>query len=429
MNNHIILISYYWPPDNSSGVQRWAYFAHYLKKSGYKITVITVDPKKASYKNTDESFTKLVAGINIVHTDTLEPLKAYSLITTGSAHKGIPRGGVDTSKSLFKRIASFVKENIFIPDARVGWNKYALKAAKTIIEQDYPGIIITTGPPQSTHLVGLSLKKSYPTIKWLADFRDPWIELYSNDMNVKYNWAQSKNKLLESNVLTTADSILTIGPSMQKLLQTKLPQNKRSKVSYIYNGFDQKKLADTKFMPADKFTITFVGLMASDYNYHSFITALKLLQLEPNKCRLSLAGNIAQNFLDEVRHIENLEVDFKGFVPHTKSLSMMKSASLLFTILPSQPNDKIIVSGKLMEYIASEKPILCIGNKKGDAANLLNTLEAGKTFYPQDTEGIYEFLQDCMSSKYNRNNITQETHKYSREHTASRLSELIFKLQ
>lgn len=424
----ILIISYYWPPDNSSGVQRWAYFAHYLKKLGHNITVITVNPAQASYKNIDDSFKALVEDIEVIHTDTLEPLKAYSLLTTGSANKGIPRGGVDTSKNLFKRIASLIKENLFIPDARVGWNKYALKAAKKYISQNTPDIIISTGPPQSTHLIGLSLKKSYPTIKWMADFRDPWIELYSNDMDVKSKWAKSKNKKLEINVLTAADSILTVGPSMQKLLQAKLSQKAKDKVTYIYNGYDQEKLARSEVIRSDKFTITFVGLMADDYNYHSFFSALDSLGLEQDKYRLSLAGNISQTFLDKAKKIEHLEVDFLGFVTHSKSLSMMKSASLLFTILPSQPNDEIIISGKLMEYIAAEKPILCIGNTDGDAATLLNKLKAGKVFSPHDTQGISSFISDCVSNKFNRQQTSDEIALYSRKHTTSQLSTVLLKL-
>ena len=149
MSRKILLISYYWPPDNSSGVQRWAYFAHYLHKAGYQIEVLTVDPSKASYKNTDESFTSLVADINTHTTSTFELLKAYSFLTTGNTKKGIPRGGIDVKKNILKQLANKVKADFFVPDARVGWNKYALQRAKKLIQEDT--IIITTGPPQSTH--------------------------------------------------------------------------------------------------------------------------------------------------------------------------------------------------------------------------------------------------------------------------------------
>ena len=32
----LLILSYYWPPSGGSGVQRWMYFAKYLKKLGYE---------------------------------------------------------------------------------------------------------------------------------------------------------------------------------------------------------------------------------------------------------------------------------------------------------------------------------------------------------------------------------------------------------
>ena len=38
-------MTYYWPPSGGSGVQRWMYFAKYLKEQGWIPFVITVDEK------------------------------------------------------------------------------------------------------------------------------------------------------------------------------------------------------------------------------------------------------------------------------------------------------------------------------------------------------------------------------------------------
>jgi hypothetical protein len=40
-----------------------------------------------------------------------------------------------------------------------GWNKYAFKKAEELIGRHEISTVITTGPPHSTHLVGLKLKK------------------------------------------------------------------------------------------------------------------------------------------------------------------------------------------------------------------------------------------------------------------------------
>ena len=141
-----------------------------------------------------------------------------------------------------------------------------------------------------------------------------------------------------------------------------------------------------------------------------------------------MAGNIARKFIREVNEIANLEVDVKGFVSHEQSLSIMKSASMLFTILHSLPNDEIIISGKMMEYIAARKPILCIGNQKGDAAALIQESTSGKTFDAQDSEEMLAFIQKCMQEEVVLNSDNQSIASYSRKATAVKLDQLLDEL-
>ena len=422
MSRHILLISYYWPPDNSSGVQRWAYFAHYLQQFGHTVETVTVDPAKASYKNTDDSFTELVKDINTHHTSTFELLKAYSLLTTGDAKKGIPRGGVDDNKSIIKKVANKVKADFFVPDARVGWNKYALKATKKLIKKET--IIITTGPPQSTHLVGLELKKLFPNNPWVADFRDPWLELYSNRNQPQSKWAATKNSDLESNVLNAADAVTTIGPSLAKMLKDKIAE--KEKVHYFYNGYDANKMNAISATESKDFVITFIGLMADDYDTTGFISALKNFAVKANskKVVLKMAGNIAQSFLDQVSEISNIHLEYQGFVPHKESLRLMKSATVLFTILPSQEQDEIIISGKLMEYLASHKPILCIGNKTGDAAKLIHKCHSGIVVSHSESDEMTSFLTKCYTNEFKLDSDS-DLSQYSREAVSRQLADFL----
>ena len=92
----LLILSYYWPPSGGSGVQRWMYFAKYLKKLGYEPIVISVNEKKASYPNIDYSLLKEVEGIRVIKTTTREPLRWYSFLLSGDVKKGIPQGEIKT---------------------------------------------------------------------------------------------------------------------------------------------------------------------------------------------------------------------------------------------------------------------------------------------------------------------------------------------
>ena len=202
-----MILTYYWPPSGGSGVQRWMYFAKYLKQLGWTPFVITVDEKYASYPVLDQSLLSEVADIRVIKTKTREPLKWYSLLLTGSKNKGIPQGEVQ-KKGFLNRLAAYIRGSYFIPDARKGWNPYAGVEAVKLIQKENIKIVITTGPPHSTHLVGGMLRRGLD-IKWLADFRDPWTDVFYNKDLYRSNRAKKVDARYEERVLNSADAVLT----------------------------------------------------------------------------------------------------------------------------------------------------------------------------------------------------------------------------
>ncbi|HYG53185.1 MAG TPA: glycosyl transferase family 1, partial [Flavobacteriales bacterium] len=201
MNEPVLILTYYWPPAGGSGIQRWMYFSKFLPQHGFTPYVVTVDEKKASYKFIDTSFNKHVSHVHTTRTKTRELLKLYSTLTTGKSTSGIPQAFAgETKPGPLKKLARYIRGNYFIPDARKGWNKFAFKAACDLIEKYNIKKIITTGPPHSTHLVGIMLKEKY-NVAWLADFRDPWRELYYNRLLYRSARADRIDAALEKKVL------------------------------------------------------------------------------------------------------------------------------------------------------------------------------------------------------------------------------------
>jgi len=147
----ILIISYYWPPSGGSGVQRWMYFAKYLKELNYEPIVITVDENQASYPVLDSSLINEVKEIRVIKTSTREPLKLYSRLISSDPNVGIPQGELNT-KSFFGKVAAYVRGNFFIPDARKGWIPFVLEAANKILQEEKISFLFTTGPPHSSHL-------------------------------------------------------------------------------------------------------------------------------------------------------------------------------------------------------------------------------------------------------------------------------------
>ena len=430
----VLIISYYWPPSSGSGVQRWMYFAKYLSDCGVTPLVLTVDPSKASYRKIDEEFSDFVKDVKVYKTKTLEPLKLYSMLTTGSTKKGIPQGSVGAEKNgLFSKISRYVRGNIFIPDARIGWKLYAVKAANKIITNNNIDLIITTGPPHSTHLIGRVLKRKYG-IKWIADFRDPWTEIYYNQDLLQSKKSKEKDGKLELSVLNEADRVLTVGPSMADLLMDKIPSQK-SKFSFIYNGYDAKKMISVQSQKSNKYmTISYIGLL-TDAMPHSTISESLKLFVQQNKganIKVRLAGDICTSFLDSIQSImPPNQIEILGYIPHREALNVMKSSDILFTCLPTQDHSKIMISGKMLEYIASGNSILCIGNQESDAAKMIQNNAAGIVLSPSQIIEAKEFYIEkynlWQSGKLDTNN-NLEIQSLTRYNTTKELATLIKKL-
>lgn len=421
IHKKVLILTYYWPPSGGSGVQRWMYFAKYLKQLGWEPIVITVDEKKGSYAVHDASLVQEVESIRVIKTNTREPLRWYSLLTTGSADKGIPQGEVNR-KSVFGRIAAYIRGNYFVPDARKGWVPFALKAARKIILQEKITHLITTGPPHSTHLTGLKLKSEFE-LKWFVDFRDPWSDLFYNKELYRSPKTIKKDLDLEVQVLQSANAVLTtIGGELHEDLKTKAPTQDFYAVP---NGYDSELMkSSVGEQPQDAFHVVYTGLLTRNQPYAAVFEVLNSLPAEV-PLQLSLAGSIADEILSEIQaEYPKIKVVYHGYLSHTDAISLMKSAHLLlnFIFLGAQTQ---MISGKLLEYIATEVPILSIGNSDSASGRFLEQGTAAKMLDEKDAEGIKAFIQSAVEQKGVLTNKFPNLHEWSREALTRKLISIL----
>ena len=148
----VLIITYYWPPASGPGVQRWLKMSKFLPEHGFKPLILTV--KNGSYPSIDPSLLdEIPDDLQVVRTGTREPFEIFNRLR-GKKGKEISVGlsGMKGSKSPVQNFGIWLRANFFIPDARKGWKPYAMKAAKALMSN--VDLIITTGPPHSTHFIG-----------------------------------------------------------------------------------------------------------------------------------------------------------------------------------------------------------------------------------------------------------------------------------
>ena len=416
----VLLITYYFPPSGGAGVQRWLKTINYLPKAGVETIVLTVDSAVASYPQIDESLCNDVpSGIKIYLTQTREILSLYKKV---SPKNEVPYGGFanEPNPNLIQKISRFIRGNFFLPDPRRGWNKYALAKAKEIIETEAIETIVTTSPPHSTQLIGLELKRLYPHLKWVADLRDPWTDIYYNEDLYPTRWAKKSNLRYERSVLLGADQIITVSEECKRLFAEKA--DVAGKIAVIPNGYDEKDFINSTIInKKEKITpnsslqtpnyLTYVGVMAPQYD----LEPLKSLVQGRNDILLRFVGVVSE---DIKREIESwgLQTEFVSYVSHGKAIEYMQASDALMLFIPNVPNNEGILTGKLFEYLAAGRKILLFGPKDGDAMRLINECEAGECY----TE---EFkLEEFLNKPYQGNDNIKS---YSREALAGKIASLL----
>ena len=376
-----MIVTYYWPPAGGGGVQRWLKFVKYLSKSGWEPIVYI--PENAAYPLEDETLVSEVPdSIKMIGTKIFEPRQVFKKVFKKD---NIERKGVkDQLDNLFyipsnkrkwhQNLAIWVRANFFIPDARKTWVKPSVKYLSSYIQNHQIDTIVTTGPPHSMHLIGLAIKRRYPNTFWIADFRDPWMEIEYFNLLPLTKRSLRKHQSLEQDVLSGADHVITVSPSWAKMFQNKGAEN----VSVITNGYDPQDFEVQPIKLSDKFRICHVGTLALDRNPKNLWTALSNLiasnQIDKDQLEISFVGKTDVRIINELGK-SGLQKSIRdyGYVNHKVSIQMMKQSQLLLLLLNKGSSKNIIgrIPGKVFEYIASGSTILLIGEKNTDVSTII----------------------------------------------------------
>ncbi len=413
VSKKVLILSYYWPPSGGSGVQRWMYFAKYLKQLDWEPIVITVDEKQAAYPHLDQSLLKEVEGIRVIKTSTREPLRLYARLSS----KSIPQGEVNT-KSFFGQLAAYIRGNFFIPDARKGWVPFAVKAAQKLLKEENIDHLITTGPPHSTHLAGLELSALFQ-LNWWVDFRDPWSDIFYNKQMRRSQRSQAKDAQLEKTVLQKASGVITtIGGELQNNLKEKAPQQH---FIALANGFDAELMNGIDSLPPkDAFHIVYTGLLTHHQAYPTILKALGQLKGD-RPIRFSLAGNIPESILAEIRTaLPHVEVVDHGYLDHAAAIALMKSGHLLLNFIFEGATTQMI-SGKLLEYFATQVPVLSLGDPLSAAGEFIAKGSCAKMIEHDDYLAIVAFMQSLFEADKVPLNKMENLSEWSRKALTERL--------
>ncbi|HEY7406024.1 MAG TPA: glycosyltransferase [Candidatus Angelobacter sp.] len=410
VRSRILIISYLFPPAGGIGVQRALSLARYLPASGFEVHVLRAS--NAAAPVFDPALTKRVpASVQVHGSFTPEapfwlrhtvwnwlsrkkkenPQSPSPVSTTPAVPASSQSGGL-------KSLATRMIRRVLSPEPEVLWYPFALRAASRVIRKYEIDTVMVTAPPFSAFLVGNALKRRFPHLKYVADFRDEWLSFYIKDFEYQSgDHARRRATEIERTTVESADLVVAVAATSLREIRGRYPELAESKFLCISNGFDPESFAG--FSPqrnsGKKLVITHVGTAYKTSSPQFYLDALDTL---PDQVRDNIETRFIGRITDaEQRQFENRKADIKllGFMPQTDALRSMEDTDCL---LVTMTND-ISLPGKLYEYMAARKPVIALSPIGGEVDRFMQETGAGWCVDYRDKEGIQRLLTRLAEEK------------------------------
>jgi hypothetical protein len=403
----VLIITYYWPPSGGAGVQRWLKFAKYFRNYGWEPVIYTAENPEAPAL--DLSLEKDVpAGIEVIRRPIWEPYSFYRKFVGLKKHEKISAGFLSESKKpgFTHKVAVWLRGNLFIPDARRFWIKPSINYLTNYLRNNPVDAIVSTGPPHTTHLIALGIKKQLG-IPWLADFRDPWTKIDFYDQLMLTPIADKQHQMLEQKVLKAADRIVTVSWNWAKDFEALGAPH----TEVITNGFDPEDFPEVNDRKHDTFLLTHIGSLNKDRNpeflWKILGEKIKGDEIFRDKLSIRFIGKTDFSVFEslELHGLASFSEKI-DYVPHDEALRLSADSAVLLLLINDTPNSLGIIPGKIFEYLATRRPILCIGPQEGDSARIVKQTNSGQVVNFGDETALILEINKLFNS-YSGNKLLQ----------------------
>lgn len=412
--NGLLYIANEFPPLGGSGIQRSLKFVKYLSALGEKVTVISKDDQDSLQ---DPTMTAEIP----------KNVKVYRLKPCSIINK---KGLLKYPYKLLSKIIS--------PDYEHFWQKKNMDTVRNIVKKENIGTVISSSFPYSSHIMAMELKKSFPELIWIADFRDEWtnnpyhLDSFFNRIKLK------SEKRMELAVTSSCDFLIANTPIMLQNFIADMP-SLAGRSTFLPNGYDEADFEGIHrpLQKNIKFTITYSGSLYGRRNLDDFFEALKLLagqnKINLDDIRLNIIGNIYPSAIEAYENNYGLKgrIHFKGYLPHKKAIEELASSDMLVLVIGAGKGSKNFYTGKVFEYMRSFTPILAIVPEDGVAAGVIEETNTGKVINPGDTERIAQAISDIYTDfklDHKPKADMGALEKYSRLNQAKKLQSIIKEL-
>jgi glycosyltransferase involved in cell wall biosynthesis len=373
-----LIVSFYFPPAGGGGVQRPLKLATHLPELGIETHVLAPDDPRWIHRD-DE-----------LQPPTLAWVHRARYLGTGGRKPAEELHGTQGLQRLSKQAQLFGRR-FLVPDENVSWNLTAIPAAIRIVRNEGIDVVVTTSPPSSVHLIGAAVKRA-TGVKWVADLRDSLLaHPHRRAERLVVRAKEQGEHAVARLVARNADAITCVSDAIADELRERAPTGL---VITISNGSDFDDFAGLERHASDRFRLTHTGSFFGKRDPRPFLTALDRSGLD----------DVVVRFLGDFRAAdrewaETLELgdrlDLIPYASRRRSLELQRDSEALLLLIPEAGGrGRGVLSGKVFEYLAAERPILAVVPPDGAAAGLIREAGAGLVVAPEDVDGMAAALRD-----------------------------------
>ena len=406
----VLVISYYFPPYSGGSVMRIHNFVKYLPSFNFYPLVLTLDENyyEKLYYNPSllNEYSKIV---KIFRTKSLE-------FKSGNIKDKVY--GLKKKNILDRFFLSIIKKivsNTLIPDYHILWLPYALLKGHRIIRRNSVDLIFSTSPPFSSNIIACLLSRLSGK-PFVVEYRDDWIG------NEFYNVGKTKNALekkIEMLIIKSAAKVITATYNSIELFRGKYPNIDSNKYFCIPNGFDPeyfdnflvKGLLKYRIHDDQKFVFTYVGSLTIKRDPRFFLYSIKeIIEEDPTiKQRLGFVfiGFCHYKHKELVKRLglEKIVSFISQLSPSETAKFLQEKTDVCLLFQRRSEGGKTAIPGKLYEYLASRKPILCMDDN-GATTKFLKSLGLDFNADYEDFKKIKTLIKEII------NNYQEIANKY-----------------
>ncbi|NJB86658.1 hypothetical protein GGR26_002435 [Lewinella marina] len=364
--NKILFLANYFPPRPAVAGRRLGHLATWARKHYEKVFVIRAD---RNFSGEDLPDLQVIA---------LPARDLRSLLGGSGPAQTLPHGSF--RKQAYGPLLTFRQSFPFLyltDDGGPLYRRAAYREAVRLIEGEGITTLVSSFRPWSDHLIARRLKKRFPHLYWIADFRDLHADPVRRDV-----WWPALQRWWARRVIRRADEVWGVSEGQVQYLRELHPAAtvRRNRLFALPPATTDPR--------TDRFTIVYTGsLYVELQTVRPLITALNELiaegAIDPDDVELIYRGKDDGLWTEWTTDLHpHVHCNTRSYIAPASAQKLQEEAQMLLLLNWSAPNYYGVLTAKLYDYLGTGRPVMALVNGPGDPElrRIIEGSRAGRVF-------------------------------------------------